>query len=104
MSHPRHELDQVVHSPVRFSIMAALSPLDRAEFRMLRDTVEVSDSALSQHLTTLEQADYIIVTKAQKGRRTTTWVSLTPTGREAFRHHLQTLNRIAQQPAAGDAE
>ncbi|ASU85900.1 transcriptional regulator [Nocardiopsis gilva YIM 90087] len=101
MSHLRHELDQVIHSPVRFSIMAALAPLERAGFRMLRDTVEVSDSALSQHLTTLEKAGYIEVRKEQKGRRTTTWVSLTRQGREAFGHHLQTLNRIAEQPAAG---
>ena len=44
MSHPRHQLDPVIHLPVRFSIVAALSAVERAEFRFVRDTVELSDS------------------------------------------------------------
>lgn len=95
MSHPRHDLDPVIHLPVRFSIVAALSGVERAEFRFVRDTVEVSDSLLSQHVTTLEQAGYVRVSKRQSGRRTTTWLSLTPKGQAAFRHHLDVLNQIA---------
>lgn len=95
MSHPRRELDQVIHSPVRFSIAAALMPLERAEFSYVRDTVEISDSSLSQHVTTLEKAGYLRVAKAQAGRRAKTWLSLTPEGRRAFRNHLDVLNRIA---------
>ena len=46
--HARHRLDDVIHAPVRFSIVAALASVDEAEFGMVRDQVEISDSALSK--------------------------------------------------------
>lgn len=105
MTHLRHQLDPVIHSPVRFAIVATLSPAERVEFRFVRDTVEVSDSLLSQHVTTLEQAGYVRVTKRQAGRRSRTWLSLTARGREAFQRHVAVLNQIAapmqSEPAAG---
>jgi heme A synthase len=30
-THPRHRLDEVIHAPVRFSIMATLAAADKAE-------------------------------------------------------------------------
>ena len=101
MSHLRHELDPVIHLPVRFSIVATLSGVERAEFQFVRDTVEISDSLLSQHVTTLEQAGYVRVSKRKAGRRTKTWLSLTPKGQAAFSHHLAVLNQIAAPLAAG---
>ena len=100
MTHLRHRLDPVVHSPIRFAVVATLSGVERAEFRFVRDTVEVSDSVLSQHLTTLEHAGYVKVTKRQEGRRTKTWLSLTAKGRKAFASHLATLNLIAAEGGA----
>ena len=95
MTHPRHRLDPVIHSPTRFSVVAALLAADKVEFRFVRDLVEVSDSVLSQHVTTLEQAGYVTVTKGQIGRRPRTWLSLTLDGRVAFRDHLAVLEEIA---------
>jgi DNA-binding MarR family transcriptional regulator len=65
VTHLRHRLDPVIHFPTRFSIMAALMAADRAEFRFSRDTVELTDSALSRQVTTLEQAGYVKVTKGR---------------------------------------
>jgi DNA-binding MarR family transcriptional regulator len=101
VTHPRHRLDPVIHAPARFSVMAALVAADRVEFRFIRDTVELTDSALSQHLTKLEQAGYVKVTKGQVGRRPRTWVSATRAGRTAFRDHLAVLNELAA-PAGDD--
>ncbi|GAA4133330.1 transcriptional regulator [Actinomadura keratinilytica] len=95
MSHPRHDLDPIVHTPARFSVLALLAAVERAEFRFVRETVELSDSALSQHLTTLERAGYVTVRKTQSGRRTTTWIALTDEGRAAFTRHVALLNQIA---------
>lgn len=95
MTHPRHHLDAVIHTPARFSIMALLAAVERAEFRFVRDTVQLSDSALSQHLTTLEKAGYVTIRKAQAGRRTTTWLASTPEGKAAFTRHIAILNQIA---------
>lgn len=100
MTHPRHRLDAVIHNPTRFSIMAALLPADRVEFRFIRDTVEITDSVLSQHVTALEQAGYLTITKGQVGRRPRTWLSATAAGRAAFSAHLAVLNELASwQPA-----
>ncbi|MFI5487937.1 winged helix-turn-helix domain-containing protein [Micromonospora echinaurantiaca] len=95
MTHPRHQLDAVIHNPTRFSIMAALLPADRVEFKFVRDAVEVTDSVLSQHMTALEQVGYVKITKGQVGRRPRTWLSATPAGRAAFHAHLAILNQLA---------
>jgi DNA-binding MarR family transcriptional regulator len=101
--HPRHGLDEVIHAPVRFSIMATLAGVDRAEFRFVRDTVEISDSVLSKQVSVLEQAGYLRVTKGYVGKRPRTWLALSPTGAAAYAAHLAALTEIASlapQPAA----
>ncbi|GAB3446045.1 transcriptional regulator [Streptomonospora sediminis] len=95
MNHPRSQLDDTIHAPVRFSIAAALAAADQADFKFVRDTVEVSDSALSKQISTLENAGYVQVRKVFVGRRPRTYLSLTPAGREAFERHVQALRDIA---------
>lgn len=94
-THPRHRLDDVIHSPVRFSIVATLAAADKAEFGFVRDTVEVTDSALSKQVSILEEAGYLRVQKGYVGKRPRTWLSLSPAGRNAFQAHLATLDAIA---------
>ncbi len=98
--HPRHRLDEVIHAPVRFSIMATLVAVDRAEFAFVRDTVEISDSVLSKQVSVLEQAGYVKVKKGYVGKRPRTWLSLSPAGRTAYAAHLAVLTRIAQAVAS----
>lgn len=93
--HARHRLDDVIHAPVRFSIVAALVGVDEAEFAHLRDAVEVSDSVLSKQAAQLELAGYVKVRKGHVGKRPRTWLSLTAAGRRAYTAHLQALHAIA---------
>ncbi len=93
-SHPRTRLDEVIHAPVRLSIIAALASVDRMEFPYLRDLVEISDSLLSKHVTVLENAGYVEVAKGYLGKRPRTWLSLMKTGRAAFGSYLGALNQI----------
>ncbi|WP_267898072.1 winged helix-turn-helix domain-containing protein [Spongiactinospora gelatinilytica] len=95
-THPRHDLDEVIHAPVRLSIMAALSGAERIDFRFLRDTIEVSDSLLSKHIVTLENAGYVNVDKAFVGKRAKTWLSLTEQGRAAFARYTDVLRQITE--------
>jgi len=104
--HPRHRLDEVIHSPLRLSIVSALSAVEKAEFRAVRDAVEISDSLLSKQIALLEQAGYVAVHKARVERRPRTWLALTDVGREALVAHLAALADITQGhrtalPAAG---
>jgi DNA-binding MarR family transcriptional regulator len=100
MSHPRHELDPLFRNPARFSVMAILAAADRVEFRFVAETVQLSDSALSQHVTALEAAGYVEVVKGQIARRPRTWLVATDAGRAAFVHHVDVLNQIATGPVA----
>jgi DNA-binding MarR family transcriptional regulator len=92
--HPRSRLDELIHVPVRLSIVAALAGVDRMEFPYLRDLVEISDSLLSKHIGVLESAGYVEVAKGYLGKRPRTWLSLTETGRGAFRVYLEVLDEI----------
>jgi DNA-binding MarR family transcriptional regulator len=101
-THPRHQLDDLVHQPVRFSVLAALGTAEEAEFGFVRDLVEVSDSVLSKHVATLEEAGYLGVRKGYVGKRPRTWLKLLPAGREAFDAHLAALRAIADRgPGSG---
>ncbi|MEX5271558.1 winged helix-turn-helix domain-containing protein [Kocuria sabuli] len=94
--HARHRLDELIHAPVRLSIVAALAQVDEAEFAHVRDTVEISDSVLSKQATQLEAAGYVKIRKGYVGKRPRTWLSLTPAGRTAYTGHLDALRAIAE--------
>jgi DNA-binding MarR family transcriptional regulator len=98
LSHPRHELDELLGHPVRFSIVALLAAASHADFRFVRDQVEVSDSVLSKQMSSLEQAGYVKVKKGFIGRRARTWLSLTNAGRRTYERHLVALRSIAGEP------
>lgn len=94
--HARHRLDDVIHAPVRFSIVAALAKVENAEFAAVRDAVELSDSVLSKQAAQLEAAGYVAIKKGYVGKRPRTWLSLTAEGRKAFEAHLAALRAIAE--------
>ncbi len=94
--HARHRLDDVIHAPVRFSIVAALAKVENAEFAVVRDAVELSDSVLSKQAAQLEAAGYVKIKKGYVGKRPRTWLSLTAQGRSAFEGHLAALRAIAE--------
>jgi DNA-binding MarR family transcriptional regulator len=93
--HPRHRLDELIHAPVRFSVVAALARVTEVEFGWMRDAVGVTDSALSKQISTLEQAGYVHVRKGYVGKRPRTWLRLSARGREAYDQHLRALREIA---------
>ena len=87
--------DTVIHAPGRLQICALLSGIDDAEFAMIRDRLEVSDSVLSKHLKQLEEVGYVALRKAASEGRQRTWISLTSLGRKAFASHVAELTRLA---------
>ena len=97
--HPRLELDETIHQPVRLSIMALLAQSKKVDFAFLVKYLELSESNLSRHLSALEAAGYIVITKVFEGKRPRTWLSLNDAGRTAFSRHVETLRRIVEEPA-----
>jgi DNA-binding transcriptional ArsR family regulator len=86
--------DPVIHAPARLQIMAVLAGVQDAEFALLRDTVQVSDSVLSKHLSQLAEAGYVRLRKAALDGRQRTWASLTRDGRRAFVAHVKALQAL----------
>ena len=87
--------DTVIHAPNRLQICAFLSPLQEAEFQVLRDELDVSDSVLSKHLKQLEEAGYVKFRKSAVNGRQRVWATLTNSGRKAFASHVEELKRLA---------
>ena len=86
--------DEVIHAPTRLSIVSLLAATDWVEFKVVRDAVGLSDSALSKQLTTLEEAGYVDISKGFVGKRPRTTVRLSTDGRAAFRGHVAALQAI----------
>ncbi|MEQ8207897.1 MAG: transcriptional regulator [Woeseia sp.] len=90
------QFDPVIHAPNRLQICAFLSSLQEAEFQVLRDELDVSDSVLSKHLKQLELAGYVSFRKGAVNGRQRMWASLTKPGRLAFAAHVEELKRLAR--------
>lgn len=94
-SHPRRDLDELLTHAVRFSVVAALSGVLKAEFGAVRDSVEITTPMLSKQVALLEKAGYVEVEKGRVGRRPCTWLSLSPDGTAAYARHVAALRAIA---------
>ena len=95
MAHtPGPGFDELIHAPTRLSIVSLLAATTWAEFGFVRDSIQLSDSALSKQISTLEQAGYVTVNKTGAGRRSRTYVRLSPRGREAFDGHVAALQKL----------
>ncbi|TDC65577.1 winged helix-turn-helix domain-containing protein [Streptomyces hainanensis] len=89
------DFDEFLHVPARLSIVALLAPVSWADFAFVRDAVDTSDSALSKQLSALAAKGYVEVRRQKSLRGQRTLARLTAQGREAFRRHAASLERIA---------
>lgn len=86
--------DNLIHAQNRLQICAMLTIAAEIEFKVIREKLQVSDSVLSKHLKSLEEANYVrLVKRADMGRQRT-WLSLTTEGRKAYSCHLLALQEI----------
>ena len=93
--------DELIHPSTRLSIVALLAGADWVEFGFLRDELDLSDSALSKQLSTLEEAQYVLLERPASGRGRRVRVRLTDAGRGAFKGHVQALQTITNGAGRG---
>jgi DNA-binding MarR family transcriptional regulator len=86
--------DELIHPPTRLGLVALLAASQWVEFSFLKESLELTDSALSKQVSTLVEAGYAEVRKEGAGRRRRTLVTLTPQGRTAFDGHVAALRRL----------
>ncbi len=66
-------------------------------FNDLKQMLELTDGNLASHLNTLEQAEFIKVHKGFIGRKTSTTYSITVLGKQAFKAHLDALEKMIKK-------
>jgi DNA-binding MarR family transcriptional regulator len=92
--------DELIHPPTRLSLMALLAATEWAEFSFLKESLQLTDSALSKQVSTLADAGYADVRKEGAGRRRRTLVTLTPQGRTAFDSHVEALRQLVSRASS----
>jgi len=91
------DIDPVLHPPARLRLATMLTAVSEAEFVTLRDALDVSDSVLSKHVSSLADAGYVTSRKGVHGGRRTTWIQLTKRGRLALGEHVAALRELIDQ-------
>ena len=92
--------NELIHAPTRLSIVSLLAATEWSDFKFIRDSLGMSDSALSKQLTTLEEAGYVDVRKDFVGKRPRTSARLNRAGRTAFERHVAALQEIVARSGA----
>ena len=91
--------DEVIHQSTRLRITSILNALGSAELMevsTLKALISASDGNMATHLTALEKAGYIDVTKDFLGKKPRTRVALTAEGRRAFTRHVAYLKALLE--------
>lgn len=94
---PLNDLDRVIHAPPRLTILAYLYVIESADFVFLMRLCELTWGNLSSHLSKLEEAGYVSITKTFVGKRPHTMIRLTKEGRTAFQAYKSTMQQILEE-------
>jgi len=78
-------------------IMAQLYVVQSADFLFLQRQTQMTPGNLSAHLSKLENAGYVEITKEFIERKPHTALALTKEGRSAFNQYRKTIKQIAER-------
>lgn len=97
MKNPIADLNKIFDSRIRLGLMSMLIVNEEIGFNDLKQMLELTDGNLASHLNTLEQAEFIKVHKGFIGRKTSTTYSITNLGKQAFKAHLDALEKMIKK-------
>jgi len=89
-------IDDAIHQKARMGIMSLLITLEETDFKLLKETLTLSDGNLSTHLTLLEERGYLEVHKEFVRKKPRTTYRITDAGRNAFHRYILALERIVR--------
>jgi DNA-binding MarR family transcriptional regulator len=95
-------LDRLVHEPARLKILLILQALGEADFLYLQKEGSFTQGNLSSHLSKLEQAGYVEISKSLKGKFPLTICALTPAGRRALADYSRGMIDVLQSANSSD--
>ena len=85
------ELNPLLHSQLRLSIMSLLLTVEEAEFVYLKEKTQATAGNLSVQLDKLSEAGYINIEKSFVWKKPRTMCRITSTGREAMAEYVEAL-------------
>ena len=91
------EVDRLIHEPSRLQIMAQLYVVASADFLFLQNQTGMTPGNLSAHLSKLQAAGYVQVTKEFIDKKPHTAIALTQKGRDAFKSYLEKVKRFVNK-------
>ena len=86
------DLDPLLHSQLRLSIMSLLISVKEADFSFLKEKTKATAGNLSVQITKLAEADYITITKTFKDNYPLTSCKITKKGILAFEKYVDAIN------------
>ena len=91
------DVDRLIHEPSRLMIMAQLYVVQSADFLFLQRQMQMTPGNLSAHLSKLEDAGYIEITKEFIDRKPHTALTLTKKGRNAFKEYREKVRQFVEK-------
>ncbi len=92
------ELDPLLLSQARLSILSLLSQQKEAEFTFIKGKIKITAGNLSIQLSKLRGAGLIEITKQFKGNYPLTICKITPEGLLAFEQFIDSINSYKPTP------
>jgi DNA-binding MarR family transcriptional regulator len=90
------ELDPILHSQLRLSVISLLVGVKEAEFSYLKDKTGASAGNLSVQITKLAEAGYIETEKSFRDNYPLTTCRITKKGLKAFEIYVENLKQYLQ--------
>jgi len=90
-------IDRTVHEPARLAILATLRAFESADFLFLLKQTGLTRGNLSSHLSKLEAADFVEITKEFVDKVPRTLVRLTDVGHAALSDYSRSMESILSE-------
>lgn len=87
------DLDPILHSQLRLSIVSILMTVNEANFNFIKESTKATSGNISIQIKKLQDAGYIKVKKSFKDNYPNTTISITKKGIEAFETYVNNLKK-----------
>ena len=88
-----NDLDPILHSQLRLSIVSILMTVDEANFTFIQETTKAAAGNISIQIKKLQEAEYVKVKKTFKNNYLNTTISITSKGIKAFEDYVSNLKK-----------
>ena len=87
-------VNKVIHQPIRLQIISLLMVVEHVDMLYLKKQFQITWGNLSTHVSKLESAGYLTMTKAIVEKRTYTTLAITQAGRKDFEVYRNKMKSI----------